>query len=151
MPAIQVVAIHSYRIYEKRRDDIFKWSYLSPSQGAKGLATAEAAASGPQVGIPFVSVLPGIRSVFNVPMRIDRRFASLQAVEAVRMYAATHDGGPPPNLEALVDSPAPLDPATGTPFKYSADGSTTALDAPPPIGLDPGRQLAVHYRIQVAR
>jgi hypothetical protein len=67
------------------------------------------------------------------------------------MYAATHDGSPPPNLEALVDSPAPLDPSTGTPFKYSVDGSTVTLDAPPPIGLDPGRQLAVHYRIQVAR
>jgi hypothetical protein len=84
-------------------------------------------------------------------MRIGRRFAALQAVEAVRMYAATHDGDPPPNQEALVDSPAPLDPATGTPFEYSVAGSTATLDAPPAIGLDPGRQLAIHYRIQVAR
>jgi len=151
MPAIQVVALYSYRIYEKRRDDIFKWSYLPPSQGAMGLAAAEtAAARGPQVGIPFVNVLPGIRFVFNVPMRIDRRFAALQAVEAVRMYASTHDGSPPPNLEALAESPMPLDPATGTPFRYSVDGATATLVAPPPVGLDQGRQLAVHYRIQVA-
>ena len=109
-----------------------------------------AAARGPQVGIPFVNVLPGIRFVFNVPMRIDRRFAALQAVEAVRMYASTHDGSPPPNPEALCESPMPLDPVTVTPFRYSVDWAIATLVAPPPVGLDPGRQLAVHYQIQVA-
>ena len=41
MPSIQVVALHSYRLYEEARDDIFKWAGLPYWQGHKGMSDAE--------------------------------------------------------------------------------------------------------------
>ena len=41
MPAIQVVALHSYKLYEEARDDIFKWAGLPYWQGYKGMSEAE--------------------------------------------------------------------------------------------------------------
>jgi hypothetical protein len=152
MPAIQVVAIHSYRIFEEKRDDVFKWTSLPYSQGYRGMLEAEKKVFvGVPIGIPFIVVLPAIQSVFNVPERMDRRFAVIRIIEAVRLYAASHDGALPPNLEALSESPAPLDPATGTPFGYSVDGQTATVEAPPPPGLDRIPQNSVRYQIKVAR
>ncbi|APW60627.1 hypothetical protein [Paludisphaera borealis] len=152
MPAIQAVAIHSYRNFEEKRDDLFKWANLPYSQGHRGMAEAEKNAfAGAPIGIPFVSILPGIRSVFNVPVRIDRRFAAIQTIEAVRQYAASHDGSPPPSLAALTETPAPLDPVTGRVFDYAVNGPTVSLTAPPPPGLERVSQYVVHYEIKLAR
>ena len=151
MPAIQVVAIHSHRVYEEKRDELFKWATLPYAQGSRGMAEAEERVfTGSTPGLPFVEMLPRIRSVFNVPVRIDRRLAAIRTVEAVRQYAASHDGAPPPNLEALTETPAPLDPATGKFFDYAVDGSTVTLAAPPPPGLEMP-QYAVRYEIKLAR
>lgn len=152
MPATQVVAIDSYRTYQSKRDNVFKWVNLPYSQAHRGLREAEKQVfEGASAGIPFVAMLPGIQGVFNVPERTDRRFAILRVVEGVRMYAASHGGSPPPSLDALAESPAPLDPATGTTFAYSVAGSTASVDAPPPPGLERVPQYGLHYRIHIAR
>ena len=43
MPAVQVVALHSYQLYQEARDDIFKWTGLPYWQGYKGMSDAESA------------------------------------------------------------------------------------------------------------
>jgi len=152
MPAVQVVAIHSYRIFEEKRDDVFKWANLPYLQGHHGMMEAEKKAfAGAPVGFPFVAILPAIQTVFVVPVRIDRRFAAIRTIEAVRQYAASHDGSPPPTLEALTETPAPLDPVTGKPFAYAVNDAAVSLTAPPPPGLERVSQYAVRYEIKLAR
>ena len=136
MPSIQVVALHSYRLYEQARDDIFKWAGLPYWQASKGMADSE---RHPGIGwdklkggIPFASVLPAISSAFYVPARVERRLNVVQYIEAIRLYAANHNGSLPPSLEAITEAPVPIDPATGKFFDYKVDGSTATLTAPAP-------------------
>lgn len=154
MPAIQAVALVSYRHYQEVRDEIFKWTGLPFSQGWQGLEKADVH---PRLGweklksgIPFVMILPAIRSVFVVPVRVDRRLDVVQAIEAIRLFAASHDGKLPPNLDAITEAPVPVDPATGKPFDYRASGETATLSAPPPPGYN-FPQFKVHYVLKLAR
>ena len=134
MPSIQVVALHSYRLYEQARDEIFKWAGLPYWQAAKGMAESE---RHPGIGwdklerrYPFRSVLPAVNSAFYVPARVERRLNVVQYIEAIRLYAANHNGTLPPSLEAITEAPVPIDPATGKFFEYKVDGSTATLSAP---------------------
>ncbi len=154
MPSIQVVTLHSYRLYEQARDDIFKWAGLPYWQGSKGMSES---AWHPGIGwdklrggIPFSTVLPAIESGFMVPARVERRLDVVQYIEAIRLYAANHNGTLPPNLEAITEAPVPIDPATGRFFDYKVDGSTATLSAPapPPYGMVP--QYMIRYELKLA-
>jgi hypothetical protein len=155
MPAIQVVALYSYRLYQEARDDIFKWTGLPYSEGYKGLREANqhpretwAKLKG---GIPFASLLPAINSVYVVPVRLQRRFCVVQYVEAIRLYAADHEGALPASLEAITEVPLPVDPATGKPLTYKLDGSTATLSAPGPPGWEGIPQFRIDYVLKLAR
>jgi hypothetical protein len=57
--------------------------------------------------------------------RADRMTAGLCVVEAIRSYAAAHEGKFPPTLDAIGDeTPPPPNPITGRPFDYRVDGDT---------------------------
>ena len=51
----------------------------------------------------------------------------VQYIEAIRIYAANHNGMLPPSLDAITETPVPIDPATGKSFEYKLDGSTATL------------------------
>ena len=68
-------------------------------------------------------------------VRLDRLIDAARTVEAIRDYAASHDGLPPAEL-ADCRLPVPDDVATGRPFGYAADGRTFVLTAAPPEGAD---------------
>jgi hypothetical protein len=155
MPAIQVVALHSYSLYQEARDDMFKWTGLPFWMGHKGLREAGqnprhdwAKLKG---GIPFVSVLPAIESVYVVPVRIQRRLNMVESIEAIRLHAASHNGSLPANLDAITEAPVPFDPATGKPFDYKVDGSTATISAPAPPGWEGVPQYRIHYTLNLAR
>jgi hypothetical protein len=155
MPAIQVVALHSYKLYQEARDDIFKWAGLPYWQGYKGLRAAN---EHPREswgklkgGIPFASLLPAIQSLYVVPVRIERRLCIVQCIEAIRLYAADHEGALPASLEAVTEVPVPVDPATGKPFAYKLDGSTATLSAPGPPGWEGIPQFKIDYVLKLAK
>jgi hypothetical protein len=155
MPAIQVVAIHSYRLYEEARDDIFKWYSLPYWQGYKGMADAQdhprAGWTKLKEGIPFATVLPAVRAAYSAPARIGRRFALVQTIEAIRLYAAGHHGTLPPSLEAITEAPVPIDPSTGKLLPYKVDGTTARIIAPPPSGYEQVPELKINYELKLAR
>lgn len=155
MPSIQVVAIHSYRLYEQARDDMFKWAGLPYWQAYKGLSESEqhprAGWDKLKGGIPFSIILPAVNSVFVVPVRVERRFIVAQYIEAIRFYAANHNGSLPPSLEAITEAPVPIDPATGKFFDYKVDGSTATLTAPAPPRYENIPQFKIHYELKLAR
>jgi hypothetical protein len=81
--------------------------------------------------------------------RLDGTVASLQCVEALRHYAATHNGQLPAKLADISDVHLPNDPATGNPFTYRIEGSKVVLETSPPKGGRPWD--GVRYEITVAR
>ena len=155
MPSIQVVALHSYKLYEQARDEIFKWAGLPYWQSSKGMADSE---RHPGIGwgklkggIPFSMILPAVNSVFYVPVRVERRLNVVQYIEAIRLYAANHNGTLPPKLEAITEVPVPIDPATGKFFEYRVDGSTATLTAPAPPRFESIPQFKIRYELKLAR
>ncbi|HEY2588928.1 MAG TPA: hypothetical protein VGI81_24505 [Tepidisphaeraceae bacterium] len=74
----------------------------------------------------FASGNPGARFQFA---RLDREIALLRIVEAVRDYAARHDGQPPNSLDEIKDLPVPIDPVRGQPFRYERHGQDVTIEA----------------------
>ena len=137
------------------RDELFKWANVPYPRAYKGLDEADrrinACLQDMKQGLPFVAVLPAIRSVFLVPVRIDRRLDAIQCIEAIRLYAAAHGGALPPSLEAISEAPVPMDPATGKPFEYKVGDHSATLTAPniPGAANHPLHQL--RYELKLAR
>ena len=63
-------------------------------------------------------------------LRADRQVAALRVIEAIRLYAAAHDGRLPESLDQITEVPVPDDPATGEPFIYRAADSAAILHGP---------------------
>ena len=78
----------------------------------------------------FQDLLPALNAARLAGVRSERQFDALQCIEAIRLYAATHDGKLPASLEAMTETPAPIDPGTGKPFGYKVDGDSASLTAP---------------------
>jgi hypothetical protein len=73
---------------------------------------------------------PSIINCLDAQMRLDQRVAALRVVEAIRLYAAFHDGKLPEELNQVTEVPVPDDPATGKPFEYRRDGAAAVLILP---------------------
>ena len=84
----------------------------------------------------------------DAQMWLDRRVAALRVVEAIRLYAASHDGKLPEDLNQVTEVPVPDDPATGKPFEYRRDGAAAVL-ALPDAGMK-GRPIPP-YRITIRK
>ncbi len=77
---------------------------------------------------------------------MDQRIALLRHVEALRLYAAEHDGTLPAKLSD-VSVPLPVDPFTGKPFRYEVTGNTAHLRGTPPAGLEKETGFNIHYEV----
>lgn len=134
MPVGQVLLLYAMQTYEDLRDDIFKWFFVPyptaremTKAARKGLSREFFEGGGV---LPIANVfLPGIENCRTAAVRTDREIAVLRVVEALRLYAAEHDGRLP---EELSDTsvPVPDDPVTGQPFEYRVEGETAFLKGP---------------------
>ena len=79
--------------------------------------------------------------------RMDRALAAMRCIEALRLYAAAHDGELPATLDDIKEVPIPLNPVTGKPFGYHLEGKTAVLDAEGGLTKIPRPQ----YRVVVAK
>ena len=84
-----------------------------------------------QIELEMPEVRKKIRLLMN---RLDRHFAALQCVEALRLYAASHDGKFPNNLTEITEVAIPDDPVTKKPFIYHRTGFQAVLEGPIPEG-----------------
>jgi hypothetical protein len=155
LPTIQVVTLYSYELYEEARDNIFKWGGLPYWQGHRGLREAmqhpRPGWAKLKAGIPFVSILPAIQSVFVVPVRTQRRLDVVQYIDAIRLYAADHGGKLPADLAAITEAPVPVDPATNKLLEYKVEGDTATLTAPAPPGWEGIPQYKIRYELKLAK
>ncbi|MBN2182314.1 MAG: hypothetical protein JW715_10400 [Sedimentisphaerales bacterium] len=78
---------------------------------------------------------------------LDRKIAALQCIEALRLYAGTHDGKFPEKLSDVANVSIPVDTVTKKPFSYKSTGSEAVLELEATEGSQ-GRD-AVRYELKL--
>jgi hypothetical protein len=154
LPALQVVLLDALRRFALYRDDAFKWMALPYPQARAGLERAHQALKESRArpsGIPIAEAfLPATSKVIIAKTRLDRRFAALRCVEALRLYAASHDGKLPATLADVTEVPVPSDPMTGKSFEYKLNGDTATLTGAAPPG-EPGAYNTLVYELTLRK
>jgi hypothetical protein len=145
-PADQVILLDEKREYEVRRDEVMKLMKL-PAWQIDQLAPRDK----PEKEKPlFDFLVPAILKVRHAQGRLEQRIALLRHVEALRLYAADHDGKLPARLDD-VPVPLPADPITGKPFPYKVVGATAHLRGTPPPGEEKNPGYNVRYELTVQK
>lgn len=153
MAVPQVIAIHKIESFDRLRDNMFKWMFLPVWQREPGATEAdEAIAKSNETleGFPLAGVLPSVRASTVATIRLDRRIASLAAVEALRIHAAAHGGKLPKTLAEIRLAPVLVDPTTGQPFGYSIYGATATLTSPRIPNIS-SSFAGLHYEITITQ
>jgi hypothetical protein len=143
MPVPAALARYYVESFDEWWDETLKWTNLPIWEAYRGMRQTEDAFRRAETGFasnPLLSLMPALSRAYLQGAILDRRIAALQTVEALRHYAATHDGRLPASLADLApDTPAPADPTTGQPFAYKVDGHRVTIDSPGPPGAEGGR------------
>jgi hypothetical protein len=147
-PAEQVLLLDEKRAYEERRDDAMKLASLPVWQ--VGALDGPPKPPKPPKDLGLFPFEPAMYKVRLSQARLDQRIALLRHVEALRLYAAAHDGKLPAKL-ADVGVPLPSDPFTGKPFRYRLDGATAHLRGNPPRGREKEPAFNVHYEVTIRK
>ena len=85
-----------------------------------------------------------IRPLIN---RSERRVAMLQCIEAIRLFAAAHNGQFPKVLSDITQVPVPDDPVTQKPLIYRRTGSKAILEAPTEKGQ--AHKYTIRYELSL--
>jgi hypothetical protein len=150
MPGKQIVLIYWMDHYVLMRDELFKWFGLPYWQAWEGLEKSEKyLESLGDAAIPASGLLPALAKVYAQTTTLDRRIAGLRCIEAVRLYAAGHDGKLPASLADISEVPIPLDPITGKTFQYRIEGNRAILEWAPAPGLSP--KNGARYELTIAK
>ncbi len=135
----QVIAIYTERIYRRFADDWENlWQVPFPQSQAVAQRLSRKLDAARTIGngenreiLPMVTLLlPALEASRGAQMRLAREVASLRVIEALRMYAARHDGRLPEHLDDIDQVPVPINPATGKPFVYRLEGTMAILELP---------------------
>lgn len=144
-------ALRYFETYRSLAVRVKRWEKLSYHESLTRLSDLSEEfkkASATEPGNPFLRSGASLWFRFILTnARLDRTIAAFATVEALRAYAAAHDGRLPASLADCTDYPAPVNPATNQPFDYTLrpDGSAL-LTAPPLVTSYPLR-----YEIRIRR
>jgi hypothetical protein len=135
MPVEQVVLLYSVKLYNERSDELFKWFFLPAWEGGSRWQQAEqlqSSAANAEVGIfpakfSYSFWQPAIGLAKEAEARMQWVVAALRIFEAMRLYAANHEGHWPERLTDITEVPVPLNPYDGKPFVYERHGDTVVL------------------------
>jgi hypothetical protein len=148
MPVAQVILLTAKHRFETVRDEMFKWAFLPYWQAKEGMDRSEQllrqASSEQVVTSSLCTFLPAIKAVQIASVRLDREIAVLMILEALRMYAAEHNGQLPETL-AQLRVPAPIDPVNGQPFGYQLRDGVAVIQGPPLPGM------ILHLEVRIAK
>jgi hypothetical protein len=136
-------------IYEadRVREDIQKCLSLPSWQALPELARVEREArAAPEAEHNlFLLGMAAFSKVFAARVRVEHDVAALRCGEALRLYAAIHNGTPPAKWSDVVSVPLPVDPSTGEGFGafYEIKQGRAILTVPemPGQGIRTGRRI----------
>jgi hypothetical protein len=156
MSPAQVLMLHIEGTYNEDRDDWYKGAYL-PYPEARPILDAALkrvrAAPITEGHIPGRLLLPGLDRIMSRQVLFERNLTALQVIEALRMYAAAHDGKLPDKLADITEVPISNDPGTGKPFEYRRDNDIATLSGPTnePTWTGQPTHNGVRYRVTVRK
>lgn len=145
MPVGQVVAIHMVRTVRGISDEFAKGANLPTHEREEFYRLLDdrmkkegLAGPGSQELIPLASLLmPAVGQALSAQTRLERDFAALRTLEAIRAHLA-ESGSLPEQLSDITVVPVPVNPVTNEPFEYRlADGQATLEVPPVRKGLSP--------------
>jgi hypothetical protein len=145
--ASQVILLDEKRELEVRFDELMKaitfpaWQFEAVTAGMP---------SNKEPALFADALVPAVATVRRAQGRLEQRIALLRHVEALRLFAAEHEGAWPASLSA-VTVPLPDDPFTGKPFRYVPIGETAHLRGSPPPGMENDTAYRVHYEITLQK
>lgn len=132
MSPLQVVLIASLQDYIRLRDDLLKWTYVPYWQSAGPIVQVlKQLPPQHEEGLPLARILlPAMEKVTAAEGRLERRFAALRCLEALRLQAVANGGKWPTRLEEVTIVPVPVDPMTGKNFEFTVQGAKATLKGP---------------------
>ncbi len=145
-PPEQILLLDERWEFEIRRDEVMKLMNL-PTWQVEELFPLIKFNSEAHV---FEFLLSSGQKVRRAQGRLEQRLALLRHVEALRLYAADHQGRWPETLTD-VNVPLPVDPFTGKPFHYTREGDTAHLRGSPPPGAENIPAHNPHYAITIQK
>jgi hypothetical protein len=147
-PALQVILLDEKRDFEERQDAILRWVTLPYWKAEAGVLADPLAAE--HDGTLFGKTSRLDLKLQRAQARLEQRIALLRHVEALRLYAAAHDGRLPAHLEDI-PVPLPVDPVTGKPFHYSVEGGTAKISGSPPRGEQNNPAYNVRFVVMIKK
>ena len=154
MPVGKAILLYTKLTYDDLRDEMFRWFNMPYWQADNGFQESEKSikAARDREVIPLATLLlPAIANVRVADVRLQRDFAIVRAVEALRLHAAAHAGHLPSKLDQLTIVPVPVDPFTGKPPNYQLDGETATIDYPAPKGRPESEHVKVIVKIRAEK
>ncbi|MFO0801185.1 MAG: hypothetical protein U0804_27275 [Gemmataceae bacterium] len=142
-PPMQVILLDEMDRFEAARDDLLKWLAVPAWQHPAGLEKAE------PTGL-FGPLSPAIARVSISRARLQQQIAMLQAVEAVRAFAAANGGRLPGSLDE-VGLPVPHDPLVGRPLRYEVANGVAVIRGTPPPGSEADPNYNRIYEVQLRK
>lgn len=145
-PPLQVILLNEKNEYELKRDQRVKLLAL-PSWQIDALSNAERE---PKSEGLLADLLPQVLKLRHIQGRFEQRIALLRHVEALRMYAANHEGKLPERLTD-VTVPLPVDPFTGKPFPYEVEGVTAHIRGGSPRSEEKNPAYNIHMAVTIKK
>jgi hypothetical protein len=146
LPPLRLILLEEKQQLAIRSDERMKLLALAPWQIDK-LSGEELEKS---VNCLLAEFLPPVVKSIRERGRLEQRIALLRYVEAMRLYAAGHDGKLPERLADIAE-PLPNDPFTGKPFVYRAKGATARLRVNSPRGEEKNVASNVVYEVTIQK
>jgi hypothetical protein len=140
-PPAQAILLDERREYAVRHDDLARLLNLP-------LWEFDSRAGADPSDALFADLLPNVVKLRRAQAQLEQQVALLRIVEALRLHAAAHEGKLPARLSDI-GVPLPVDPVTGKPFDYEAEGATAHLRGPAPVGATTGAD--VHYAVTLLK
>ena len=152
MSAVQVVVVYQTEQYDRYRDEVLKLLTLPTWQARAGIEGVTGDVIRLRQANPFITMLfPAVMKVYEARSRSESAVASLRAAEALRLYAAAHDGKAPAQFTDMKAVPLPIDPLTGKGFEgfYTVKDGRGVLAVPSTMPRTP--QLGRRFEIGPGR
>jgi hypothetical protein len=144
---LQVILLDDKHAYEVQRDERLKLLALPLWQVDSLAGGNETKPAGDGL---FADLLPQIIKLRRTQAQLEQQIALLRHVEALRLYAAEHDGKLPGKL-CDCPVPLPIDPVTGKSFAYAVEGATAHLQAGSLQGEENGSRSGVCYQVTLQK
>jgi hypothetical protein len=156
MPPLQVALLHAMNEYDTLLDEAIACQNLPYSEMTDRLKKLSTLPRGPKrltdpnaPAIPLAAELfPALDRLAQRQFQHERKLAMLRTIEALRFYAATHDGKLPQALADVKEVSLPLDPVTGKAFPYTFDGDVATLSALPPGKEAANQSNSITYKLR---